>query len=172
MRSITTLGAALVAAIAVGGTAGASTEAGTVYRASLAGTEVWATSSGKGTFVGKTGGDLPGAWKAVVAHTPLAASARITGGTLSLKAYVNGKLTRVVGDFVGGAIRLTNPSSLRQCKNQIYALRADLGNVRSGLGSVRGGVTSVTLVHYRRELVGQCVIYGATVTGMVTFTTA
>jgi hypothetical protein len=89
---------------------------------SVSGAEIYATST-EGVFTGTASGDLPGYWYAEVDHTLLDPNAVITGGYTYVATY----LGLVEGDFTGGTVTLTNPSS--HCRNQIYDVQATLGNV-------------------------------------------
>ncbi len=134
------------------------------YTDSDSGYEIAATST-QGTFVGNASGDLPGYWKAVVDHTSLPI-ATITGGEFYLATYYEGAPALVTGDFTGGSITLTNPSST--CANQMYDVKASLGGVGVGDDGTGTGQFSGTLTHYRTLLYGQCVTYAAKVAGSLT----
>ena len=81
----------------------ASAIAATTSSGSISGYEYAATSA-QGRFVGIASGALPGAWSVTVDHTPLGASAAITGGDFHLATYLAGRLAAVTGDFTGGTV--------------------------------------------------------------------
>jgi hypothetical protein len=131
-------------------------QAATTYTDSVSGVEVAATST-KGTFVGTASGDLPGYWKAIVYHTPLSPSATVTGGSIYLASYFG-----VRGDVSGGSVTFLSGTG---CSNQYYDVHLDLSNVHGGGKTGGTGTFDGTLVHKRTLLFGQCVTYGATVSG-------
>src|SRR5262245_12903241 len=65
---------------------------------SVSGLEYAATPA-QGRFVGVASGALPGVWSVTVDHTPLGASAAITGGAFHLATRRGGTLTAVTGEF-------------------------------------------------------------------------
>jgi hypothetical protein len=115
----------------------------------------------QGTFTGVSTGSLPGDWIAVVKHTPLAPSAKITGGTLTLITKQKQPRT-FTGRFNGGTITNTNPGT--NCTNQTYDV---VGNITHFGGNHTGRFT-VTLTHYRHSILGACISYFATTTGTLT----
>ncbi len=149
-------------AMLASGPVAAATEA---YTDPIAGYEVWATST-QGTFVGSASGGLPGYWKAVVDHTPLAPNATIGGGEFYLATSYQGAPAVVTGDFTSGTITLMGATST--CGNQVYAVDAFLGEVGVGADGIGTGRFSGTLTHYRTLLFGRCVTYAARVAGSLT----
>ncbi|HET9082072.1 MAG TPA: hypothetical protein VFO01_16370 [Trebonia sp.] len=137
-------------------------KAATASSDSISGLEYAATSA-QGRFVGIASGALPGAWSVTVDHTPLGASAAITGGNFHLATRLDGTLTVVTGDFTRGTV--TRLSGFTGCASQRYTVNGVLGDV--GLGSAgRGtGTFAATLTHYRTKIFGHCVTYSATVSG-------
>jgi hypothetical protein len=137
-------------------------KAATASSDSISGLEYAATSA-QGRFVGIASGALPGAWSVTVDHTPLGASAAITGGDFHLATRLDGTVTVVTGDFTRGTV--TRLSGFTGCASQRYAVNGVLGDV--GLGSAgRGtGTFAATLTHYRTKIFGHCVTYSATVSG-------
>jgi hypothetical protein len=146
------LGAVLALPLAASAAPSVST-----YSDSVSGIEIYATPT-EGVFTGTASGDLPGAWYAVVDHTALSPNAVITGGY----TYVAAFFELVEGDFTGGAVTLTNPSS--SCRNQIYDVEATLANVGIGGGTGTGSFSGA-LTHFRKRIFGRCVTYSATITG-------
>ena len=135
----------------------------------ITGVEVSASSS-QGTFVGTAGGDLPGAWRAVVRHAALprrvGAHAAITGGTFALSTVVGGDPVTVKGSFRRNARGITLLDAGSGCHNQVYRIRDRL--TRLGI-STRDGKGSLTarLTHYRLRILGHCITYSASVSGTV-----
>ncbi len=117
--------------------------ASTIYKDSVQGVEIYATST-EGVFSGTASGDLPGPWYADATYLGL-----------------------VEGTFTGGTVTRTNPGS--NCTNQVYDVEATLGNVGVGGGSGNGSFSG-TLTHLRREIFGHCVTYSATITGALALT--
>jgi hypothetical protein len=161
MRSILVAVAATLALMAFPAAAAAATHNDTV-----AGTEIAETST-QGTFVGKATGDLPGAWKAVVQHTPLSPSATITGGSFR---FLTTSLQIIVGTFnPGGTVTQLNPGA--GCTNQTYLVQDTLSNVGVGSPGSGSGTFQVVLTHFRANFpfVG-CQTFAATVQGTLSLT--
>jgi hypothetical protein len=130
--------------------------AATPYHDTVRGIELSATST-EGRFAGQAGGDLPGYWYADVIHTPLNGSAAISGGTFVLATNVKNQATLVTGQFTGGSVVQTG--GISGCTNQTYAVNGALSN---------GGSFVATLTHYRVSIYGHCLIYAASIAGLVT----
>jgi len=118
----------------------------------------------EGTFSGYTTGDLSGGWVAVVDHTPLSPNARITGGTLTIVTTAGGLASPLSGRFTRGTITMTDPGA--NCTDQTFKVVGRLAR----FGGNRTGVFSVTLKHWRHELLGTCLTYFATANGTLTIT--
>jgi hypothetical protein len=116
----------------------------------------------KGTFSGYASGALDGGWLAVVDHTPLAATAEITGGTLTLITRTDGAVRTLTGQFTGGTITMTNPGA--NCTNQTFRVTGSLAHFDGN----RSGLFAVTLTHWRRTIAGTCRSYFATTNGTLT----
>jgi hypothetical protein len=129
---------------------------------SVSGLEYAATSA-QGRFVGIASGALPGAWSVTVDHTPLGASAAITGGEFHLATRQHGTLTAVTGEFTAGTVRQL--SGFTGCASQRYAVHGVLGDVGSGAVRRGTGTLDATLTHYRTKIFGQCLTYAASVRG-------
>jgi hypothetical protein len=129
--------------------------------ASVHGIEVNAEHT-TGTFSGYATGGLHGGWLAVVDHTPLAANADITGGTLTLVTKTNGAARTLTGQFTGGTITMTNPGA--NCTNQTFKVTGSLAHFDGN----RSGLFTVTLTHWRRTILGTCHSYFATTNGTLT----
>jgi hypothetical protein len=134
----------------------AQSAATTVYKDTLAGTEVLPVSSTLGTFVGVATGALPATWRVQIAHQPLAAgpTVLITGGTVSLLTLTG---RRISGPVTDGSVTVTNRGS--RCTDQTYRVVVTFSS-----GSFDG-----TLTHHRRSIFGRCILYSATIRGHGTF---
>jgi hypothetical protein len=141
------------------------------YSDTISGYEYYATST-NGKFAGSASGSLPGKWNASVQHTPLCLScgttATITGGTFSLATTLNGGYTLITGRFVGGTVQVIDPGT--GCKNQLFSVNGVLGNVGPWYSGSGSGSFTATLTHYRYPLFGNCITYGASVTGGISLT--
>jgi hypothetical protein len=145
----------------------AMAEAGTkIYRFTVSGTEVSATST-TGRFVGTASGGGLGPWYAEVVHDPLSGPANTqvnirSGGSFGMALAQADPAYVVSGQFSGGTITVINPGA--HGTNQVYTVNGDLQNV-----SVTGtGQFVATLTHHRRSVLGRCWLYAATVGGTVT----
>lgn len=136
--------------------------AATTSADSISGLEYAATSA-QGRFAGIASGAFPGAWSVTVDHTPLRASAAITGGDFRLLTRLGGTLTAVTGDFTRGTVRQL--SGFTGCASQRYAVHGVLGEVGAGSAGRGTGTFAATLTHYRTKIFGQCVTYAASVSG-------
>jgi hypothetical protein len=156
MRSILVVMAAILGLVVFPAAAAAAT-----YNDTAVGAEIAATST-QGTFVGNATGDLPGAWRAVVQHTPLSPNATITGGSFRL---VTTSLQLVVGTFnAGGTVTQLNPGA--GCTDQTYLVQDPLSNVGVGGPGSGSGTFQILLTHFRANFpfIG-CRTYSATVQG-------
>jgi hypothetical protein len=145
----------------------ASAIAATTSADSVSGLEYAATST-QGRFVGLASGALPGAWSVTVNHTPLGASAAITGGDFHLATSLDGTLTAVTGNFTAGTVRQL--SGFTGCVNQRYAVHGVLDDVGAGAARRGTGTLNATLTHYRTKIFGQCLTYSASVRGSLSLT--
>lgn len=134
---------------------------------SVSGLEYAATSA-QGRFVGIASGALPGAWSVTVDHTPLSASAAITGGDFHLATRLDGTLTAVTGDFTAGTVRQL--SGFTGCVDQRYAVHGILDKVGSGAARRGTGTFTAMLTHYRTTIFGRCLTYSASVRGSLSLT--
>jgi hypothetical protein len=116
----------------------------------------------KGTFSGYASGALDGGWLAVVDHSPLAAKADITGGTLTLVTRTGGAVRTMTGQFTGGTITMTNSGA--NCTNQTFNVTGSLAHFDGN----RSGLFTLTLTHWRRIILGACRSYFATTNGTLT----
>jgi hypothetical protein len=130
----------------------------------------YAAAATQGSFVGAALGAVPGAWSATVDHTPLGASATITGGEFSLVTYQDGALTTLTGDFTAGTVQQL--SGFTGCVNQRYAVNGLLGNVGFGTGGSGTGTFAATLTHYRTKIFGSCLTYSASISGSLSLAPA
>ena len=118
----------------------------------------------QGTFAGYTTGGLTGGWLAVVDHTPLNPNARITGGSFSLARSLDQLDHSLEARIESGAIRMTTPGA--RCTNQTFKVTGRL----TRLDGYRAAAFSLTLTHWRHDILGTCVSYFATTTGTLTLT--
>jgi hypothetical protein len=138
-----------------------------IYHDSVGGVEVYATST-EGRFTGQAGGKLPGFWYADVIHTPLSSSAAatISAGAFDLSTSLNNQPALVTGQFSGGTV--TQTGGFSDCTNQTYAVDGTLSKVGVYGRPDRGKGTFVaTLTHYRVSIYGYCLIYAASIAGLV-----
>ena len=163
MRALRTLTSAAVLAVSLTASpASATAHPTTTYAYHVWGTEVSATST-QGRFVGTASGSATGTWYAQVNHEQLHPNGDITpGGAFGMVLTKAAPAHTVTGRFSGGSIRQTDPGT--NCTNQVYIVDGDLTNVTG----TRTGTVLVTLTHHRKEALGKCWIYAATVDGTVT----
>jgi hypothetical protein len=129
----------------------------------LTGSEVWATSS-TGVFVGAAAtNDDAGFWQATVVHGPLPTTVGSSAAVLSGSFGLNGWRRDLGGAVTGGSIKLLTTST---CGNQTYNV---VGNVAVTQGGTGSASFSTVLTHYRFQVWGRCITYGATVSGGVSF---
>jgi hypothetical protein len=157
---LTVMGLVAAAIVPVGA------RASNTFTDALTGYEYWASST-DGKFAGTASGSLPGNWNADVQHTALcltcSPTATITGGSFSLSTVLHYVPTLVTGRFTGGAVQVINPGA--GCTNQTFSVNGILGNVGTWWSGDGSGTFTVTLTHYRHNLFGSCVTYGASVSG-------
>lgn len=129
----------------------------------LAGVEIAFTSQ-QGTFVGiAIGPDDVGTWGATVVHQPLDDNVPITGGTFALDGEAR-NLAGVISD--GEIVRLGG-----SCRKETFNVSGHVLLYQDGVASGDFGDFEVTLTHYgRRVSGGGCVIFFATIEGLITFT--
>lgn len=132
---------------------------------SATGVEIFATPT-EGSFVGTTGGTLPGSWGTTVEHTPLHPDGVVTGGRFNLATTVNGAPEVITGAVTGGSVTRLNRTAA--CTTQYYRVeliitRLGAGGSGTGTGSFRG-----TLTHHRGSVHGYCMTIGATISGSLT----
>jgi hypothetical protein len=139
---------ALVVSFPLAATASASSS----YSDSFSGTEIIPVSSVRGTFVGVARGDLPAVWRTQIVHKPLSSgpTVAVTGGKFSVVG-VNG--VTLGGAVTGGSVTVVNRGS--RCSNQTYRVSV----------AFAGGTFDGTLTHHRRTILGNCIIYAATISG-------
>jgi hypothetical protein len=134
----------------------ATASASSSYSDSFTGTEVIPVSSVRGTFIGVARGELPAVWRTQIVHEPLSSGSTVavTGGTFSILGRTG---VRLGGAVTGGGVTVVNRGS--RCTNQTYLVSV----------TFTGGSFDGTLTHHRRSILGQCLIYAATITGRGTF---
>jgi hypothetical protein len=113
----------------------------------------------QGTFSGYTTGGLRAGWLATVKHTPLNPNARITGGTFTLATSLNQLDHPLSAEISRGTITNTNPGA--NCSNQTFKVTGSL----APFNHYRTGTFSLTLTHWRHNLLGICLSYFATTQG-------
>jgi hypothetical protein len=118
----------------------------------------------QGTFSGYTSGGLTGGWLATVNHTPLDPNARITGGTFTLVTKLDQLEHPLTARIGHGSITMTNPGA--NCTNQTFTVTGNLTHLTGN----RTGSFSLTLTHWRHNLLGTCLSYFATTSGSLTLT--
>jgi hypothetical protein len=118
----------------------------------------------QGTFSGYTTGGLSGGWLAIVDHTPLDPNARITGGSFSLATSLDQLGHPLAARIERGAITMTNPGT--SCTNQTFKVTGNL----TGVHGYKTGAFSLTLTHFRHDILGTCLSYFATTNGTLTLT--
>jgi hypothetical protein len=110
-------------------------------------------------------------WNASVQHDPLGSTPTyVDGGSFQmLTRSPSGSLDTVVGTFTyhGGTITNIRPGT--HCTNQQYLVTGTLEDVMTTTTMGGSGDFSAILTHYRRRLLGHCVIYKARVKGSVSF---
>ena len=143
---------ALLVSFPLAATAAASSS----YSDSFTGTEIIPVSSVRGTFVGVASGELPAVWRTQIVHQPLSSgpTVAVTGGTFSILGRTGVKLG---GAVTGGSVTVVNRGS--HCTNQTYGVTVKFN----------GGTFDGTLTHHRRSILGNCLIYAATITGRGSF---
>ncbi|MFQ5425587.1 MAG: hypothetical protein ACE5EV_00730, partial [Gaiellales bacterium] len=124
------------------------------YRVPVSGVEIWATDH-VGTFVGSSSGPLLGVWRTSVRHTALRRRADITGGSYEVNARLGGDVRRIRGTFTGGTVQLIPRARTKPCANERF-------RVTPAGAAARG---RLTLTHYRHQVFGRCLIYGASLRG-------
>ena len=129
------------------------------------GYEYYATSTQArfaGTATGSSGDS--GTWNAVIDHTPLTTSATITGGYADL---VTSNLVRIHGLFASGSATFVRQED--GCGTQTYNVVGTLKKVTRSDSHRRGtGTFEATLTHYRTSVLGRCIVYSASVDGVIT----
>jgi hypothetical protein len=161
-RFLVALAAAALLAV-VSAQAGSATASPRRVVARVHGIELIALHT-QGTFSGYTTGGLSGGWLAIVDHTPLDPNARITGGSFSLATSLDQLGHPLAARIERGAITMTNPGT--RCTNQTFKVTGNL----TGLHGYRKGAFSLTLTHFRRDILGTCLSYFATTNGTLTLT--
>ena len=147
-RTLATVAFAVVATLVPTAAAAATSS----YSESFSGTEIVPVSSVRGTFVGVANGELRGVWRAQIVHQPLSTgtTVAVTGGSFSV---VGGLAKRVSGPVTGGSVTVVNRGS--HCTSQTYRVSVTFA----------GGSFDGTLTHFRRSILGRCIVYAATITG-------
>jgi hypothetical protein len=126
-----------------------------------------------GSFAGTGTGNAgdTGAWNASVQHDPLGSiPTYINGGTFAMTtAGSGGHLDFVDGTFVhhGGTITTLDPGA--NCTNQRFLVAGALDDIATRTTAGGTGTIYVVLTHYRRSILGHCLIYKARVVGTVGF---
>jgi hypothetical protein len=130
----------------------------------ITGYEYYATST-QGRFAGTATGSSgdTATWNAVINHTPLTTSASITGGSADL---VTSNLVSIHGTFASGSVTFVSQED--GCGTQTYDVIGTLKKVTRSDAHRRGvGTFTATLTHYRTSILGSCVVYSASVNGVI-----
>jgi hypothetical protein len=128
------------------------------------GYEYYATTT-QGRFAGTAAGSSADSatWNAVIDHTPLTTTATITGGYADL---ATSNLVHIHGTFAGGSATLLSQEA--GCGTQTYDVVGTLKKVTRSDSHQRGTATfTATLTHYRALVFGSCVVYSASVAGVI-----
>jgi len=105
-------------------------------------------------------------WGARIEHTvQTQPSGKITGGWATL--YTS-ELHRIHGTFSRGTLRLIDDGG-GNCGDLRHSVTARLVDVtRSDSGATGTGRLQAILIHYRVEILGNCIAYSASVSGTIT----
>ncbi|HKD33069.1 MAG TPA: hypothetical protein VKB73_06310 [Gaiellaceae bacterium] len=126
-----------------------------------------------GSFAGSATGNAgdTGLWNTTVQHDPLGSMPTyINGGTFAMTTVGSGgHVDFVDGDFVHHGGTITTLDRGANCTNQRFQVTGRLHNVSTRTTSGGTGTFSVVLTHYRRSILGHCIIYKARVVGGVGF---
>jgi hypothetical protein len=129
-----------------------------------------AFTSTSATFSGTGTGDAGdrAAWMVRITRTRFAAGAStITGGSFTMKTASPSWTTDwVAGAVAGGFVQKT--AGFTSCTKEKFALTVSLTDVATKTTAGGTGTFIGELTHHRTSIFGTCVIYGATVTGVVT----
>jgi hypothetical protein len=134
----------------------------------------YAFTSTVGSFAGNGSGEAGGTayWNATVKHDRLGSNPTyVNGGLFAMTIRGPGNsVDAVVGTFTHHGGKITTLDRGANCTNQKYLVADTLKAVSTPTTSNGSGTFSVTLIHYRRRLLGRCVAYKAIVSGKVSFT--
>jgi len=134
----------------------------------------YAFTSTVGSFAGTGSGEAGGMayWNATVKHDRLGSNPTyVNGGLFAMTIRGPGNsVDAVVGTFTHHGGKITTLDRGANCTNQKYLVADTLKAVSTPTTSNGSGNFSVTLIHYRRRLLGRCVAYKAIVSGKVSFT--
>lgn len=131
-----------------------------------------AFTSTSATFVGTGTGNVGdrAAWTVSITRTRFDPSVRstITGGTFTMRTLSTAWTTdSVSGTVAGGFVQKT--AGFTGCTNEKFAVSVSLTNVATKTTDGGTGAFIGELTHHRTSIFGTCVIYGATINGVVTF---
>jgi hypothetical protein len=162
--AVATLTTATAAAFPAAAVAAPASNTFGVTGVEIAFTSTSATFSGTGTG---NAGDRA-AWRVSITRTRFAAGAStITGGSFTMKTASPSWTTDwVAGAVAGGFVQKT--AGFTSCTNEKFALTVSLTDVATKTTAGGTGTFIGELTHHRTSIFGTCVIYGATVTGVVT----
>jgi hypothetical protein len=163
--AMATLMTAAAAALPAAAVAAPASNTFAVRGVETAFTSTSATFSGTGTG---NAGDRA-AWSVSITRTRFAAGvSTITGGTFTMRTVSPSWTTDWVAGAVapGGLVQKT--AGFTGCTNEKFALDVSLTDVATKTTVGGTGTFIGELTHHRTSIFGTCVIYGATVTGVVT----
>jgi hypothetical protein len=133
----------------------------------------YAFTSTVGSFAGNGSGDAGGTayWNATVKHDRLGSGPTyVNGGLFAMTVRGPGNsVDAVVGTFSHHGGKTTTLDRGANCTNQKYLVADTLKSASTPTTSNGSGNFSVTLTHYRHQLLGRCVAYKASVSGKVSF---
>jgi hypothetical protein len=162
--AVATLATATAAAFPAAAVAAPASNTFAVRGVETAFTSTSATFSGTGTG---NAGDRA-AWFVSITRTRFASGlSTITGGTFTMRTVSpNWTTDWVAGTVAGGSVQKT--SGFTGCTNEKFALTVSLTDVATKTTAGGTGTFIGELTHHRTSIFGTCVIYSATVTGVVT----
>jgi hypothetical protein len=128
-----------------------------------------AFTSTSATFAGTGTGNAGdrAAWAVSLTRTRFdSGQSTITGGTFTMRTVSASWTTDwVKGTVAGGSVQKT--SGFTGCTNEKFTVNVSLTGVATKTTADGTGTFAGELTHHRTSFFGSCVIYGATITGVV-----
>ncbi len=169
MRVLIPIAAAAVTAVAALALPSAAVAAPTSTTFTVTGVETAFTST-SATFAGTGTGDAGGRaiWRVSITRTPFSAGqSTITGGGFAMRTVSPQWTTdTVTGTVSGGSVQKV--AGFTGCTNERFAVSVSLTDVATDTTAGGTGTFTGELTHHRTSIFGVCVIYAATVRGVVT----